>query len=319
MYRLGIDLGGTNIASGVVDENYKIVGEGKVKTNFPRPAEEIIDDIVKSALLAVEDAKITIDEIESIGIGTPGTVVYETGVVAYANNLGFYDLPLADILEEKLHKKVYIENDANAAAYGEYIAGCGKGADKFLAVTLGTGVGSGIIVDGKIYSGSNCAGGELGHMVIQMDGVPCTCGRNGCFEAYCSATALIRQTKQAMIKYNDSAMWDLCEGNIDNASGRTAFDAMRKGDKAGKIVVDEFIKFLSVGISNIVNIFQPDVLCIGGGISNEGETLLAPLREIVLHENYGRNMEKKTEIKAATLANDAGIIGAAYLGDIANN
>ncbi len=316
MYRLGIDLGGTNIASGVVDENFKIVGEGKIKTNASRPAEEIIDDMAKSALMAIENAGLTLDDIESVGVGTPGTVIYETGVVSYANNLGFYDVPLAEMLGKKLGKSVYVENDANAAAYGEYIAGAGKGADNFVAITLGTGVGGGVILGGKIYSGSNCAGSELGHTVIQMDGVGCTCGRNGCFEAYSSATALIRQTKQAMTRYPDSVMWKLCGNDINTVSGRTAFEAARQGDKAAEAVVEDYIKYLAVGLANIVNIFQPDVLCVGGGISNEGEYLMAPVRQIVLGENYARYSSKRTELKAAKLGNDAGIIGAAYLGNI---
>lgn len=316
MYRLGIDLGGTNIATGVVDENFKIIGSGKVKTNAPRPAEEIVDDMVKSALMAVKDANLTIDDIDSIGVGTPGSVVQTTGVVTYSNNLGFYNLPLAEMLEKKLGKKVYIENDANAATYGEYIAGAGKGAENFVAITLGTGVGGGIIIGGKIYSGSNFAGGELGHTVIQMNGEACTCGRNGCFEAYASATALIRQTKQAMIKFPESKMWEICNRDINSVNGRTAFDGARSGDEAAIGVVNDYINYLSVGISNIINTFQPDVLCVGGGISNEGEYLMAPVRKLVKGENYARNMEKNTEIKAATLGNDAGIIGAAYLGEI---
>lgn len=316
MYRLGIDLGGTNIATGVVDENFKIIGSGKVKTNAPRPAEEVVDDMVKSALMAVKDANLTINDIDSIGVGTPGSVVQTTGVVAYANNLGFYNLPLAEMLEKKLGKKVYIENDANAATYGEYIAGAGKGTENFVAITLGTGVGGGIIIGGKIYSGSNFAGGELGHTVIQMNGEACTCGRNGCFEAYASATALIRQTKQAMIKFPDSKMWEICNRDINNVNGRTAFDGARSGDEAAIGVVNDYINYLSVGIANIINTFQPDVFCVGGGISNEGEYLMAPVRKLVKGENYARNMEKNTEIKVATLGNDAGIIGAAYLGEI---
>ena len=272
--------------------------------------------MVKSALMAVKDANLTIDDIDSIGVGTPGSVVQTTGVVAYANNLGFYNLPLAEMLENKLGKKVYIENDANAATYGEYIAGAGKGTENFVAITLGTGVGGGIIIGGKIYSGSNFAGGELGHTVIQMNGEACTCGRNGCFEAYASATALIRQTKQAMIKFPESKMWEICNKDINSVSGRTAFDGARSGDEAAIGVVNDYINYLSVGIANIINTFQPDVFCVGGGISNEGEYLMAPIRKLVKGENYARNMEKNTEIKAATLGNDAGIIGAAYLGKI---
>lgn len=313
MYKLGIDLGGTNIVAGVVDENFKILAIGKRKTALPRSAEEIADDMVAASLDAIKNAGLTIDDIDSCGIGAPGSVDTETGNISYSNNLGFYNVPLGEMIEKRLSKKVYIENDANAAAYGEYIAGAGKGAQNFVAMTLGTGVGAGIIIDGKIYSGSNGAGGEIGHIVIAMNGERCTCGRNGCLEMYASATALINQTKQAMERYPDSIMWKLADGKKENANGLTAFDAMRKGDTAGKMVVDKFIEYLSVGVANVINTFQPDVLCIGGGVSHEGDTLITPLKQLTEGEDYARNMKKRTVIKAATLQNDAGIIGAAYL------
>ncbi len=313
MYKLGIDLGGTNIVAGVVDEKYRIIGTAKTKTALPRPAEEIIDDMIKVAYEAIENARVTIDEVDGFGVGTPGSVEPETGNVPYSNNLEFYDLPLGKMLEEKTGKKFYIENDANAAAYGEYIAGAGRGTKNFIAITLGTGVGGGIIIDGKIYSGSNGAGGELGHNVIQMNGLPCTCGRFGCWETYASATALVRQTKQAMLRYRSSRMWELCDGDINKVSGITAFKAKRLGDRVGTTVVDEYIRYVAVGIANVLNTFQPDMICIGGGISKEGEYLTDPINEFVEGENYARNMEIKTVIKTADLGNDAGIIGAAYL------
>ncbi len=313
MLRLGIDLGGTNIVAGVVDEDYKIIATNKVKTNLPRPSEEIVDDIAKVSIEAAKAAGVKIKDIAAVGIGTPGSINPKTGIVTYSNNLGFYDLPLGDMLRERLGVDLFLENDANAAAYGEYIAGAGRGTKNFIAVTLGTGVGGGIIIDGKLYSGSNYAGGELGHTVIQMNGEACTCGRLGCYEAYASATALIRQTKQAMIRFPESSMWQLCDGRLDNASGKTAFNAMRNGDEAGKAVVDNYIGYVAVGLANIINTFQPDVICIGGGISKEGETLIAPIREIISGENYARNIPAKTVIKAADLGNDAGIIGAAFL------
>lgn len=226
MYKLGIDLGGTNIVAGVVDENYKIVATAKIKTNTPRPAEEIIDDMAKAAKTAVSNAGLKMEDIEAMGVGSPGAIDPVNGVVCYSNNIGFYDVPMAQMLKERTGVDFYIENDANAAAYGEYITGAGRGTNNFIAITLGTGVGGGVIIDGKIYSGSNCAGAELGHTVIQMDGEMCTCGRQGCWEAYASATALIRQTKQAMIKYPHSVMWELCGNDINNVDGRTAFDAI---------------------------------------------------------------------------------------------
>ena len=313
MYKLGIDLGGTNIVAGVVDENYKIVATSKVKTNCPRPSEEIIDDMAKVALDAIAKAGLTVDDIDGFGVGSPGSIEAETGKIIYSNNLEFYDVPLGEMLEERVGKKFYVDNDANAAAYGEFIAGAGKGTNHFVAITLGTGVGGGVIIDRKIFSGSNGAGAELGHTVIQMNGEPCSCGRNGCWEAYASATALIRQTRQAMLRYPESVMWKLCDGKLDNISGLTAFNAMRSGDMAGKMVVDQYINYVAVGIANVINIFQPDVICIGGGVSKEGDTLINPIKEFVLGENYARNIATKTVIKTADLGNDAGIIGAAFL------
>lgn len=316
MYRIGIDLGGTNIAVGVVDDQMKIVGEGKVKTNAPRPVEDICDDIKKAVDLALRDAGITMEEVESVGIGAPGSVNPETGVIGFSNNLGFHNAPMVKLLEERLSRKVYIDNDANAAALGEMLAGAGKGTKNFVAITLGTGVGGGTIINGKMLLGSNFAGGELGHTVIVMDGEPCTCGRRGCWEAYASATGLIRQTKRKMEECRDSVMWELCDDNPENANGRTAFDAMRRGDEAGTQVVDLYCKYVACGLANIINIFQPEVLCIGGGISKEGRNLLNRIEPIVEKARFSKNIEHQTVIKTAELGNDAGIIGAAYLAKI---
>ena len=312
-YRVGVDLGGTNIAVGVIDENYNIIGRGKLKTNVPRPAEEIMADIVKAVKMAVLDAGISLDEVESIGIGTPGNVNKEKGVIEYANNLYFNQVPAVELISKLVDAKVYLENDANCAALGEAIAGVGKGRKLFIAVTLGTGVGGGIINDGKVMAGCNEAGGELGHMVIEMNGIPCNCGRTGCWEAYASATALVEQTQKAMLDHRDSKMWSLASGSLDNVNGRTAFDAMRAGDEWGCKVVEKYIEYVAVGTVNIINIFQPEMICFGGGISNEGETLLAPLRKHIEKFRYSRYSDTQTEICRAKLGNDAGIIGAALV------
>ena len=313
MVRLGIDLGGTNIAVGVIDEDYRIIGRGKMKTNAPRPAQEIVNDIIAAVFMAAEDAGITWEQILSVGIGTPGTVNRKTGVIEFANNLQFHKLPMVAMLKEQLDVPYALENDANAAALGEALAGAGKGKKSFVAITLGTGVGGGIIWNGEVISGCNGAGGELGHTVICVDGEPCNCGRAGCWEQYASATALVRQTKAAMNAHPESAMWNLCDGAIENAGGRTAFDAMRLGDKIGTEVVNAYIRYVAAGTTNIVNALQPEMICFGGGISNEGETLLAPLRKIVESERYTKYSEIQTQICKATLGNDAGIIGAALL------
>ena len=315
MYKLGIDLGGTNIVAGVVDKKYKIVAKASCNTAVPRPESEICDSMAEVAKKAVEKAKLTMDDIESVGIGVPGAVNPKTGVIEYSANLFFHNWEVVEMMEERLGKKVHIENDANAAALGEYLAGSAKGAKNAVAITLGTGVGGGIIIDGKIYSGSNFAGAELGHMVIVKDGKECACGRRGCWETYASATGLINLTKQKILseKLEFSYMLKLCDGDINKVNGRTAFDAMRDGDPTAKSVVEEYISYLSCGLVNIINIFQPDVLCIGGGISNEGENLLAPVRSYVERERYTKHNDKQTVICKCTLGNDAGIIGAAYL------
>ncbi len=316
MYRLGIDLGGTNIVASVVDENYNIISTAKRLTDCPRPADAILDDMADAAIEAIYNSGLKKEDIEAAGVGSPGAIDPQNRIVCYANNLGFVNVPMASMLKERTGIDFYLENDANAAAYGEFIAGAGKGTKDFIMITLGTGVGGGIIIDGKIYSGFNCAGGELGHTVIAVDGEMCSCGRQGCWEAYASATALIRQTKQAMIRYSDSVMWQLCENDINKVSGITAFDAMRKGDLAGKSVVDNYVKYVAVGIANNINIFQPEIICIGGGISKEGDTLIKPIEEYVNGDNYARNIPSKAKIKTALLGNDAGIIGAANICDL---
>ena len=315
MYYLGIDLGGTSIKVGVVDENNKIIATAKNKTHVPCSPDEMCEQLAGTAFEALKNANITIDDVPWVGIGTPGAVNRESGVVIFSNNLYFDNFELKKLLQKRMNKEVIVENDANAAAYGEYMAGALKGANNALAITLGTGIGSGIIIDGKIYSGSNYAAGEMGHMVIVHKGRHCSCGRDGCWEAYASATGLINMTKEAMETCDKkSPLWEIAKGDRNNVDGRTAFDAMRAGDPIGKSVVDEYLDYLGCGLANCINILQPDVLCIGGGICYEGETILKPLREYVVRYSYKVKPENRTKICRAMLGNDAGIIGAALIG-----
>ena len=315
MYRLGIDLGGTNIVAGLVDEEYNIVAKASCKTNVPRPESDICDSMAEVALKAIEKAGITIEDVESVGIGVPGAVNPKTGMIEYSANLYFHNWEVVKMMEERLNTTVHIENDANAAALGEYLAGSAKGVKDAVAITLGTGVGGGIIINGKIYSGSNFAGAELGHMVIVKDGKECGCGRKGCWEAYSSATGLINLTKQKILseKLDFSYMLKMCDGDINKVNGKTAFDAAAAGDPDAQEVLDEYFSYLATGLVNIINIFQPDVLCIGGGISNQGENLLRPLRNIIEQERYSKHNAKQTRLCTCSLGNDAGIIGAAFL------
>lgn len=312
MYSLGIDLGGTNIVASVVDDQFNIISTAKTKTNAPRPANDIFDDVEKVCREAVREAKLTMSDLVAVGMGSPGTCNAD-GVIEFANNLAFNNVPAREMLRERLGvDNVFVENDANCAALGEAFAGCGNGSKNFVAVTLGTGVGSGIILDGKIVNGVNYAGGECGHMVIMVDGEQCSCGRKGCWEAYASATALIRQTKRAMDDYPDSIMHRLAEEE-GGVNGKTAFDAMRLGDIAGIEVVNNYIKYVSCGLINLVNALQPEIICIGGGICNEGDTLMEPLRRYVQAERYSIHSKIQTKIVKARLGNNAGIIGAALL------
>ena len=314
MYYIGVDLGGTNIAAGIVDEKGNLLKKASIPTGAEREADEVIKDMAGLCKKLIDEQGITVDDVEYAGVATPGTADHDNGIVVYANNLRFLNYPLADKLKEFLGvKKVLIENDANAAAKGEAACGAAKGYANSVMITLGTGLGGGIIIDNKIYSGFNYAGAELGHMVIEVDGLPCSCGRKGCWEAYSSATGLINMTKVKLAETKDTVMHEMV-AHDGKVSGRTAFDAMRKGDKAAKEVVDKYIYYLAMGIVNIINIFQPEVLVIGGGICNEKHYLTDPLMYIVDKEQYSRNSTKKTEIRIATLGNDAGIIGAAMLG-----
>ena len=311
-YCIGVDLGGTNIAAGLVDlVSRKIVKQTSMKTNAPRSCREISRDIASMCRTLCLQEKISMNQVKWVGAVTPGIV--KGGVVKSAVNLGWKNADFKKILADETHRTTYIANDANGAAYAEALWGSGEGASSLVAITIGTGVGGGIVFDGVLWEGMNGFAAEMGHVIIDAHGRQCGCGKRGCLEAYCSATALINETKRLMKLYPESLMWKLCEGSIDRVSGKTAFLAKAQGDKAACEVVDTFIEYLAIGVANAINIFQPDVVCIGGGISREGETLMAPLRERVYHESYGID-GARTKVVAATFKNDAGIFGAALLG-----
>ena len=313
MYRIGIDLGGTNIAVGVVNDRYEIVARRSVPTGAERPAEEVIRDMGDAVEEALRQAGLTAVDCASMGVGSPGACDPQTGVVKRAYNLNWFDVPVCRMLHQRFGIPVRLGNDANCAALAEVVAGAAVGCQDMVLITLGTGVGSGIISRGKILSGLRGGAGEAGHMLLVLDGEPCTCGRRGCLEAYASATGLIRSTKEAMEAFPDSLMWELARENGGNVSGRTAFLAAGRGDAAAQAVVNDYIQHLGYGLASIINILAPEILVIGGGVSNEGENLLRPLVECVRPQLYIRTPEKQTRIALATLGNDAGLIGAAFL------
>lgn len=311
---IGIDLGGTNIAAGLVNENFEIVAKANCPTALPRPAAEVEADMARLCRELVQANGLTMEDIDWVGVGTPGSVDPTIGFVGFNANFGYHNWYLGSDMQALLGRPVFIENDANAAAYGEYAAGALRGTSCSIAITLGTGVGAGIILDGKLFSGHNHTGGELGHMVIVKGGRPCMCGRRGCWEKYASARALTEDTREAMRSHPDNCMWQLAEGDLEKVNAKTAFDALRAGDALAREVIDGYLEYVACGLINIINIFQPEVICIGGGVSREGETILAPLRRYMDEEDYARSGEKRTRVVTAQLFNDAGIVGAAMLG-----
>lgn len=312
-YSLGIDIGGTNIKAGVVDDNYNIIASSKVKTDSSLGSGEVLRKVIEAGKTAVNASEVPLAEIKWVGMGCPGTCNPETGLVEYSNNLKWENVPLQKTVSDAFNLPAYIENDANAAALGEYYAGAARDAKSAVVITLGTGLGAGIIINGRLFCGSNYAGAEIGHTVLNPFGDICSCGRRGCFETYCSATALVKYTNRAIEKNPDSLLAKTAE-NEGRVSGRTAFNAAKSGDKYGQEVVDNFISYLACGLINTINVFQPDILCIGGGVSNEGDNLLNPLKERISKEVYSKNSKHNTQIVLCSLGNKAGIIGAALLG-----
>ena len=314
MYYIGIDIGGTNLKAGLVDENYQIVATRKQPLEFVS-MEQMGETLANMAMALVDEYGISRDQVVSVGMGFPGSVDNKKGVVIKTTNIPIRFMPIAEMFHKYWDIPVYLGNDADCAALGEFYHYENKDIESLILVTLGTGIGTGIILNGKIHSGINGCAGEGGHIVIVRGGEPCPCGRRGCWEQYGSATALVRQTKAAMEEHKESLMWTMAAEDNGHVGGRTAFEAMRRGDATGKAVVDQYLGYLAEGLADFINVFQPEVIALGGGVSHEREEdLLHPLQSMVLEMCFGRDAERHTKLVRAKLGNDAGIIGAALLG-----
>lgn len=311
-YYVGIDVGGMSIKAGVVDENGQIIYKDSIKTMPERPNEEVISDMSKLCESVIKASGVDEAKVCGVGIGIPGTVNSEKGSVSYAANLNFKKVKVVSEFKKSCKLPTYLGNDANCAALGETLFGSGKGKKNSILVTLGTGIGTGFILDGKIMEGRNGEGAEGGHICIRINGEKCTCGAKGCWEAYASATALIRQTSKALEKYPDSLMHGIVS-EMGKVSGRTAFLAAKAGDKAGKKVVKDYVNYVACGIINLVNIFRPDIIMIGGGVSHEGEYFIKMIEKVVKKRAFGGKNNTVPPIVGAMLGNDAGIVGAAAL------
>ncbi|MCL2874109.1 MAG: ROK family protein [Defluviitaleaceae bacterium] len=317
MKRIGIDLGGTNISIGVISENCeissKLVIPVKQAATGGKQSKEIIDDIISGMLNLLKAEGLTYADIDLIGIGVPGIVNADSGVIIYTPNLELKNVPIKEIIEIKTKISVKISNDANCAALGEVLAGSAKGAENVILLTLGTGVGAGIIIDGKIYSGCYSAGGEIGHAVIAVDGRRCGCGRNGCFEAYASATALAKDALETLRCYPNSFLIEICENSLDKINGKMIFEAAASGDECAQVVVSRYIKYLGEGVITIVNIFRPEKIVLGGGIADAGDFLIKSVNEYIKDKCMGGDLLPVPPIVKAVLGNDAGVIGAGML------
>ncbi|MBP5427572.1 MAG: ROK family protein [Clostridiales bacterium] len=316
MYYVGVDLGGTNIKAGVVSCDGKIIKNSIIKTQKGADPQVIIGDIANLIKKIVKNSGLSMKQIERIGIGVPGVVDNDKGVIVRAVNINFFEVKISDELKKYFNIPVYIENDANCAALAEAKFGVAKGYKDSIMVTLGTGIGGGIIINESIYRGVNCAAGELGHMSIVMRGEKCSCGRRGCWEMYASATALKNLAIKSIENDNSTSMYSAVDGDMSRVESRVVFAQAKRGDIAAQKVLNEYIGYLSFGIVNLINIFQPGLIAIGGGISNAGKYFLQKVKdEVGKSSEMGQNLKDRTDIKLAKLGNKAGILGAAFLNE----
>lgn len=313
MYRVGIDLGGTNIKVGIVDDLNQILIQDSVPTKAERPYQEVLKDMAELVMSLTKKMNIKPNELLGIGIGSPGTIDAKNGVVVYSNNFGWENVPVTKELGKYFTCPIRISNDANCATLGEVRAGAARETRNVILLTLGTGVGGGIVIDGNIFEGAHAGGAELGHTSLILGGELCTCGRKGCVESYTSATALIRDARRAAKNHPESKMNMLCKGDIANMDGRIPFEAAQNGDAIAGEVINNYISYLGEAIINFVNIFRPDVVLLSGGICNQGDKLTVPLSKYIEKGCFAGDKAYVPEVRCATLGYHAGIIGAANL------
>jgi len=313
MLYIGVDLGGTNMAAGVVTREGKILHQDSAPTRVGLPSEEILKNMADLISKVLDGCGHTIDEIGAIGIGSPGSSDDSRGTVVFANNLYWHHVPVRAELQKYFDKPVFVDNDANVAGLAEMVAGAAKGCKNLVLLTLGTGVGSGIVVDGQVFGGTHHVGAELGHLCVQMDGEQCTCGNKGCLERYTSATALVREGRRVVVDYPDSIIATKAQGNLANVTAKIVIDAAREMDPMAVNIFDQYIRYLTMGIITIINAFDPEVIVLGGGVSRAGDFLLEPLRREVEAHIFYKDLPHAT-VELSTIGNDAGVIGAAILG-----
>ena len=313
MYSIGVDIGGMSMKCGLVNEKGQVLDTVIVPTKLGDPYEKTIGDLCQGIKDLIKKNELFNDDINGIGIGVPGVINVAKGTVDSSANLKWEGVPLRDLVEKEVGIQTRLTNDANAAALGEARFGFKWKYPNVIMITLGTGVGGGIIADGKLYEGNQGKGAELGHITLVLNGEPCGCGRRGCVEAYASATALIRQTKEAMKKDKSSLLWKLVDNDIEKVNGKVPFDAAQQGDKTANEVVDTYIMYLGETILNYNNIFRPNAFILSGGIAKQGDYLINKLKDYCGKQDWGYKNTPVPEVLVATLGYESGIIGAASL------
>lgn len=309
---IGVDLGGTKTATAAADLDGSLLSKVIKPTCPERGVDGVIETIVDSIKEAAASAGASKGDIRSVGIGSPGPIDPEAGTVVFAPNLLWHDVPIVSILESILDLPVCLENDANAAGLGEYRFGAGKGSKNMVYITVSTGVGGGIILDGKIYAGSFGMAGEVGHMTIVSDGPLCGCGNQGCLEALASGPAIARKAQACILHGEETIMTDMVSGKVEEITSKTVGEAAAAGDVLAREIVDKTGEYLGIGVANLINVINPDTVVIGGGVSNMGELLLEPVRRAAGRRGIKAAFEKAGIVKAE-LASDAGLVGAVCL------
>ena len=313
MIYIGIDLGGTGIKAGVVDEQGNILSKEKCPTGVERGYEAVIRDMANVAIKAVETSGHTMDDVKAVGIGIPGIMDPKTGIVPFCTNLMWHSVPIISEMHKYIDKPIYVDNDATVAALAESVSGVSAGLNNSVFVTLGTGVGGGIVINGKVFSGSHGVGSEIGHMITVAGGEMCTCGNRGCWERYASATALIREGRRLSEAKPETALLKHVGGDPEKITAKDVIDLAKAGDPDCSKLFDDYVYHLCVGLTNLINLYDPELIALGGGVSAAGDFLLDAVNKKLPEMIFYKDMPY-AKVALAQLQNDAGIIGAAMLG-----
>ncbi|MCP4639070.1 MAG: ROK family glucokinase [bacterium] len=308
---VGVDLGGTNVKTAVCSAEGKLLSKDSRPTDADQGQDVVLDRMVEGVEAALDGAGLTREDTLAVGMGVPGPMNWQTGLLYSPPNLpGWKNVPVADLMRERLGLPVFVDNDANVAAYGEFWSGAGLGVDSMVLLTLGTGVGGGIVVFGKLLRGVDGTAAEIGHLCVARDGRQCNCGAKGCLEAYASVTGMLRTAVEGIESGRETVLTDLCGGDLKKLTGKMVSDGIAQGDDFAAWVMHETAVWLGTGIGSLMNLLNPEKVVLAGGMIAAGDVLFNPIRETALAQSF-EVPSKRAEIVSAGLGADSGVIGAA--------